>query len=427
MNPFHHKKRAARESLPVSRRRFLQSGLALGSMAALSPNVWLRSALASAAGPPRNLVVIELFGGNDGLNMIVPYGVNGGTYYSEFRGSIAIPEPQVLKVPASNVVGFHPSLEKLKDHFLAGRLAVAQGVGYPQPSFSHEFAQQIWAKGDPTGAAASSWLARMVDLHPASFPVAADLFDHLTPALQGATELVPALESASGFDFPYDEWYPGDADNLRATYETIVAGTGAMGGSLGAVSGTSTEMLSLVDAFAGIPEPALVGSYPNAYFSSALQLALQLLSSGLGTRIVHLGYGGFDTHSDQNIDGYHANLLQTLSEGLDAFHTDLTALGLADSTLVVVYSEFGRTVYENGSRGTDHGTVAPVLIFGNSVLGGFVTSHPTMDPTMLSPEGELPMTTDFRDVFGTIVSRWLQEDPAIAFPGQSLNDLGFLA
>lgn len=409
-----------------TRREFLRRGSFVVPAAALFPGFLARSVQASAGGGGAVLILVDLQGGNDGLNTLVPFGVNGGTYYSEFRPTLAVPEASLLKLNAE--VGLHPSLAELKAHYDAGRVAVLQGVSYPNPSFSHEVAEKIWGKGVLDPQATTGWLARLLNLSPPpSFPCALDVDGSLSFVFEGADQFVPAFTGLWGFKFPYDGQHWSDKGNRRAAYEACVGASAASGAAATAAMGdTALGVLSLIDTVQGMPEYAHVGQYPNHSFSNHLKLVATLLNANLGMNVFRVRLGGFDTHSDQDLNGYHAGRLALLSQGLDALHADLQNLGLASNAVFVVYSEFGRTVYENGSGGTDHGTVNPVFVFGDPVVGGVVGAHPSMDPGALDGDGEPPMTTDFRDVFGTVASRLLGASVAQVLPGHSFTDLGFL-
>jgi uncharacterized protein (DUF1501 family) len=413
----------------MTRRGFLKTGVCTLSAAALGPGILLRSVAGAQGAPPRNLLLVELDGGNDGLNTVVPWAVDGGAYYSEYRPTLSVPESSVLKVPGTPV-GFHPSLAELKIHYDAGRLAVVQGVSYPNPNFSHDYSMRIWHTGLPASPGQEGWLARYLNLHPTpAFPAALEVFDRRT-LLTGETDgFLPAADSFDDVAFPSDGFHPGDAQNRKSAYAAIAAGAESLPDPLGSIAATSSGLLDLIDAFSAIAPVPYVGTYPAGRFGRSLRLVVRLLVGNVGLRIFHLGYGGFDTHDDQNAGGFHAGLLATLSQGLNALHADLVANGLADDTLVVVFSEFGRTVYENGSHGSDHGSVNPVFVFGNGVNGGFATPHPSLDPGALTPDGEPAMVADFRDVFGTVLLRWLEETPSnlgSILPGHAVSDLGFL-
>ena len=245
--------------------------------------------------------------------------------------------------------------------------------------------------------------------------------------IAGSGTLVPAIKSVSEFVLPYDSKYSGDKTNRRDAYEAMANGlTSSPDGNTAAVADTMLDILGLVDTFKTIPAYTPVATFPNNSFGKAMKLVAQLLKANLGVRYFHVSYGGFDTHSDQETNNYHTARLQTISDGLDALYSDLAGLGLADDTIFVVYTEFGRTVYENGSKGTDHGTIVPMLVLGNGVIGGLTTPHPSMDPANLTSSKQPPKVVDFRDVWGTILEKWLGGTAATIFPGYGFTDLGFL-
>jgi len=413
--------------MTFSRRQFLKLA-ALPAAATLLTRPMLRAMFAPANGGVRNLVLVDLRGGCDGLNVVVPFGVNGGTYSSVFRKSLAIPAGLVL--PISAEIGLNPQMTELKGHYDAGRLAIVQGVSYPEPNFSHEVAQTIWQTGDTSGFGAQGWLARHLAAQGGgATPTAVAVEDTLTLLLDGSGGFVPAFTDTGQFVFPSDPYHDEDKANRRAAYEAIASGlAGSSKPGLAAMSATSAGLLELIDAFAAMPGFVHVGAYPaDNSLSDQLRLVAELMNGGLGLRYFHLPYGGWDTHADQEKADYHSQRLGGLSAALHAFWQDLVALGQADNTLVVVFSEFGRTVKQNGSKGTDHGTVNPVLILGNGAVGGLITPHPSMDPDALTEDGELPMVADYRDVFGTVVQDWLGGDAALCFPGHALTGLGFVA
>lgn len=393
----------------------------------LGPKTFLRAAMGSPLAGEHNIVFVELDGGNDGINTVIPYGVNGGTYYTEFRQSIAIPENQILKV--NSEIGFHPAMTALKSHYDAGRLAVVQGCSYPNPNFSHEVAAGIFDTGTPSTPYGPGWLARYIALQPPpSFPMALDASSsNVNGLLSGSGTLVPGIKSVSEFVLPFDSKYSADKNNRRVAYEAIAnALKSSTQGNTGAIASTSVDIVDLVNVFQTIPSYTPSVPFPNNSFGKALRLVAQMLKANLGTRYFHVSFGGFDTHAEQNVNGYHAARLQTISDGIGALYTNLTALGVMSDTIVVVYSEFGRTVYENGSQGTDHGTIVPMLVLGDAVTGGLTTPHPSMNPGNLTSSKEPPMVTDFRNVWCTILTKWLGGSAAQVFPGFAFTDLGFL-
>ena len=411
--------------MPFSRREFLKLAC-LPAAATLLTRPLLRAMFAPVEGGPRNLVLIDLQGGCDGLNMVVPFGVNGGTYYSEFRKSLAIPQNQLHLLSGS--VGLNPKMTALKSHFDAGRLAVVQGVSYPEPNFSHEIAATIWQSGNVDGFATQGWLARHLAAQGGPAPAAVTVDGTLSLLLDGSGGFVPAFTDKGQFKFPIDPWHWEDGDNRRAAWQAMAANFAASpNAKLASLSSTSGGLLDLIDAFEAMPDMSHVAYPQDSWLAEMLKLVAELLHGGLGLRYFHVPFGGWDTHADQDVDSYHSDRLGEVSACISAFREDLVSAGLAQDTLVVVFSEFGRTVYQNGSKGTDHGSVNPVLVFGDGVNGGLITPHPAMDPDALTDDGELPMVTDFRDVFGSVVQDWLGGDAAVCFPGHALSPLALVA
>ncbi|MBK6938880.1 MAG: DUF1501 domain-containing protein [Planctomycetes bacterium] len=417
--------------MKLDRRDFLRCGLMTGAAATLSTSAFLRTLRAAPGVGGVNLVLIELFGGNDGYNTIVPFGVDGGAYYTLYRGAIAVPENEVLKI-TGQPIGFHPQMGALKALYDQGRVAIVQGVSYPDSSFSHEVAQRDWHSGTPGVLGQTGWLGRYLGLYPApAFPYAAELESQLQLVTAGASGFVPAIPYLDDFTFPIDPYHVEDGANRKSTYLALANAAKLAAGRLGSIAGVGADLLQLIDAFQSVPVFNHVGAYPEHGFADTLKLCARLMNSGLGLQIFHCGLGGFDTHADQNVDGYHGNLLEVLSQSIAALHADLSSVNLASTTVFVVFSEFGRTLYQNGSLGCDHGTVNPVLIVGDPVVGhgGVVNPHVSLDPGNLTEANEAVTAVDFRDVFGTVVKRHLGESGAnlaAVFPNHTVTDLGFL-
>ena len=416
--------------MSLTRRQFLQNA-ALSVPAAMLTARGLGGGVMAAPlpGQARNLILIELTGGNDGLNTLPPWGYPA--YYQVFRPTIAIPSPQVLRVPGQSV-GFNPALASLKAHFDAGRLALIQGVSNPNPSRSHQNARFDWQSGTPGTQKRGGWLARYLNLLPASAgPVAFDQFYSQTLLMNGATSFVPNFRYIMEVNFPGNTWYHADQAARRTAYARMGAGlaTGTLPVNIAAL--TASNEMSLITAMQTVPQMTYTGVYPAGLFGLRLQQIARLINANAGYRFFHVGMGGFDSHASQNVHNEHGVRLKTLSDSIGALYDDLNAIGVASDTLIVIYSEFGRTVYENSAFGTDHGTVNPVMVLGGAgVKGGFTNPHPIVDPAYLDPlTSELQMQVDNRDVFGTILMRWLglsQADANTVFAGHAVNDLGFL-
>lgn len=407
----------------IGRRELLKRGGWLGAVA-LGHGAFLRSLLAAEGGSKRNLVFVELDGGNDGLNTIVPFGVDGGLYSTLYRPLLQVPAETLL--PLDDALGFHPRLAPLMPQWDAGRMAAIVGVGSPLPTFSHDFAKKVWATGDPTGATATGWFGRYLASQSATKPRAFDVARFADPMFAGAKQFVPAFPGLDSLKFPVDKKHPGDAAARRKAFLAMHAQLAAEDSMSGAIASTAEELVGVIDDYSKLKPLDHALPYPSHPVGDALALVARLLLSKLGLRFHHVAFEGFDTHAAQNLGFLHEQKLDVLARALAAFQADLDANGLAQDTLVVVYSEFGRALFENASLGTDHGTAGPVIVLGNGVAGGRYGEHPSLAPEHLSPIQEMVATVDYRDVLGTVAMRWLQADPGPLFPGHAVADLGFL-
>lgn len=391
---------------------------------AVGPNLLVKSALANSlaastsSSTDRVLVVIQLAGGNDGLNTIVPYGSN--LYYGD-RPNIGVEADKVLHL--DGMVGFNPNLTAVKGLYDQGKVAVVQGVGYPNPDLSHFRSTQIWESGDPTGLSKTGWLGRWLDatITSTSSPFTAVALGPTVPMTLLSTRVpVTSIESVNRFKFlvsqdnsnlilkAYEKMY-GPSKETLPPYIGLVrqAGVNAEQG-VQDLHGISINYKSSVQ-------------YPNTPFARDLQLVAQMISSNLGTRIFHVTLGGFDDHVAEVLT--HANLMKQLGDGVAAFYQDLQALGKADQITMMTFSEFGRRVKENAGRGTDHGTAAPVFVIGGNVKGGLYGTDPILSD--LDSDGNLKYGIDFRSVYGTLVDGWLGGSSAKVLGG-SFDRLPFL-
>ncbi|HEX8203308.1 MAG TPA: DUF1501 domain-containing protein [Isosphaeraceae bacterium] len=409
--------------MSTNRREFLKSSLGastLVSMGATTVPGFLGRSAHAAAGTKANdrvLVVVQLLGGNDGLNTVVPHGLDGYV-----RGR------RVLRLPAGGVhaitreVGLHPGMGQMAKLLEDGRLAVVQGVGYPNPDRSHFRSMEIWETArTETGALETGWLGRALDAHPAA-PGADTPALHvgaraLPLALKSKRTEVPTLERLDGFRLQV----PGDATRA-AMHEVAQIERASADPLLGFLRRTT---LAAYDSSRRLEE--LVGSrggpskYPNFGLARRLELIAQLIQAGFGTRFYYTALDGFDTHANQL--GTHAALLTELSDSVAAFHADLARAGQADRVALVSFSEFGRRVSENASAGTDHGAAAPVFVVGPVARAGLVGEHPSLDDL---DDGDLRHHTDFRRVYAALLERWLGL-PAAPIVGPGFEPLDLFA
>jgi uncharacterized protein (DUF1501 family) len=364
----------------MERRDFLKIAGA-ASCAVLAP----RFASAQGAAGYRNLLVlVELKGGNDGLNTVVPYA--DAAYYA-LRPRLAIPRDQVLQLDAR--AGFHPSLAPLMPLWQAGELAIVQGIGYASPNLSHFRSIEIWDTASRSEEYLSDgWLARAFAAHPAPRSFAAD------GVAVGSADLGPlAGAGARAVALANTEQFLRQAKMAQPVQ--VAQGNRAL-----------THLLKVeadvAQAAAGLQgNHAFRTEFPQGPFGQAVRTAAQVVASNAGVAAVRLTLNGFDTH--QNQAGLHANLLRQLAEGLVALRSALAELGRWDSTLVVTYAEFGRRAQENGSSGTDHGTANVHFALGGRVKGGFLGAAPRLDRL---EDGNLVHAVEFRSVYATVLERW---------------------
>ncbi|HEX8875165.1 MAG TPA: DUF1501 domain-containing protein [Phycisphaerales bacterium] len=417
-----------------TRRSFLTSGLTLASTAWTIPAFlgssadamakMLGAGLSSAPGvdDDRILVVIQLSGGNDGLNTVIPFGM--GEYYKA-RGGIGVKADQVLKLSGADGVGLHPRMTALKELFDEGMLSVVQGVGYPNPNRSHFKSMDIWQTAD-TDATGDGWLGRYYDSEccgygkgesgqveksdkPASMDPAISIGRNAPLALQGRSAKPVAFESAELFRWSGEDIH----EALREPYHDLNR-RGSVEGSEGGNTNADFLMRTALDAQISsekirkaVAQKPLVG-YPGNELGRQLQMVGSMIRAGLKTRVYYVTLGGFDTHSGQGgAQGRHGNLLANFADSLRAFYKDLKAQNNDGRVLTVTFSEFGRRVAQNASGGTDHGTAAPMFICGPMIRPGVIGDHPSLNDL---DQGDLKYKIDFRSVYAGVLEQWLQAD-----------------
>jgi uncharacterized protein (DUF1501 family) len=369
---------------PATRRDFFRT-LPLISLAPTVPGFIAN--LARAASPEhdgRILVVIQLDGGNDGLNTVVPYGDEA---YANNRKSLKLAKETLVKV--SDGIGLHQAMGQAGKLLESGRLGIVPGVGYPNPSRSHFVSMAIWqtARRDVEEHGGPGWLGRSLDSNPGS----SSLFvgaDSIPVAIRGRRALVSSLERLE--DLTFD----------RALARPAVSPTG---GDLAAFVQRSTlDAYASSDRLAELAKDRSSARYPDTGLANRLKLVARLIKGGYDSRVFYTLQRGYDTHSQQL--GTQFGLLGELSGALKAFLDDLEQAKLADRVLVLCFSEFGRRVAENESAGTDHGAAGPVLLAGPAVKPGLLGTYPSL--TDLA-DGDLKPTVDFRSVYATILDHWL--------------------
>jgi uncharacterized protein (DUF1501 family) len=400
----------------IDRRLFLQSGFAaLGSSVLVTQSPF---ALASTArrlddrrlpfDNGRRLVVVQLRGGNDGLNTVVPY--TDGAYYA-MRPSLAVTSGDVL--PVDQTSGFHPAFAPLLPWWQTGRMAVVQGAGYPGPDLSHFRSEAIWYTADPMVATTDGWLGRWHAALASPSPVGLTTVGALpSPGLTAVGYVPAAIQDPDSFGFDLVSPIPQDSALRRQLLRDGFTHGAAGGDLLAEVAGTGLAADAIVDLVATVPpEDVPPVSYPATALGADLTTAARLLAADLGTRVVWVTTGGFDTHADQ--DDTHTALLSDVASSVAAFLTDLEARDLSSRTAVLIWSEFGRRPQENGSLGTDHGAAAPAFLLGDPVAGGMIGAQP--DLTSLDWGGNPRFDIDFRSIYETVLAEHLGVDPRMVF------------
>lgn len=369
----------------INRRDFI--ALAGGVSVALATRPGLA---APSAGPnwDRALVLIELKGGNDGLNTVVPY---ADPAYGRLRPNIGVERDEVVQL--DDRLGLNPGLKPLLEPWKAGELGVVLGVGYPDPNRSHFRSIEIWDTASSSDEYLSEgWIARAMakSPRPASFALDAVVVDDNVLPVSG-----PGLRNVVLKDV---ESFVRQSERMQQASASRPANP-ALRHLLKVQGEVHRAALTLRDRMKNAPAPAV--EMPNDALGRHLDLALRLLLSRTPLAVVKVALGGFDTHARQRET--HDRLMRQLGAGLVSFRTALKQAGLWDRVLVMTYSEFGRRAAENGSRGTDHGTAAPHFVMGGKVKGGFHGRQPSLADLS---EGDLRHAVDFRDVYATVAQRW---------------------
>ncbi|SCL52904.1 Uncharacterized conserved protein, DUF1501 family [Micromonospora citrea] len=400
----------------VTRRRFLlASGVTGAAALAAGSGAFAYSRLIGTAeraeGPPaETLVLVTLYGGNDGLNTVIPY---ADPAYHDSRPELAYPPEKTLLL--NETLALNPVMTGLKRLWDDRRLAIVQGVGYPRPDRSHFRSMDIWQTGTPTNPASTGWIGRWLDDIDAPVGTAVSFEPVLPPLLVGRRRIGSCV-SYQGLELP--PWI--DAD-LVADLGQVEPGEPELQARAAAAY---TELLALRQVIRGAGEataapqadmePAIpaTGTGGESALSAQLALVARCVEVGVPTRVYSVSLGGFDTHADEL--STQELLLGQLDAALSSFVDRMAQSEAGRRVTVVVYSEFGRRVRANASDGTDHGTAGPVLVLGQRVAGGLLGEHPSLTDL---DQGDLKATVDFRDVFGSVLESVLQADPSRYFEG----------
>ncbi len=377
----------------------------------------LQSLTQTAANCGKVLVIIQLNGGNDGLNMVIPFDRDAELAIA--RPDILIPTNQVLTLNGNSTTGLNPGMVKLRNMYNDGKVNIVQGVSYPNPNFSHFQAQDIWYTGTTTNPTASTgWLGRQLDISYPGFPngypnatepdpLAIQIGGTLPLSLQGPNinmaynvpnpDYLINVATASPAPAPAND-YGTELTFLRLMKDQSNAYTSRISAAYNAQQTLSTQYV-------------ITGDYYNDYLANQLKIVARLIGGGLNTSVYIVNHAySFDSHTDQVVagntgTGYHANILKILSDAIAGFQDDITLMGKADKVAGMTYSEFGRRVIQNASHGTDHGSGAPVIFFGAKVNPGVIGTSPILP---LNPDGntQVPMQYDYRQLYATVMKQW---------------------
>ena len=412
--------------MAFTRRSLIGRGALLVASGFLAPSFITRTAMAldsaqSVLGPValdpskknRILIVLQLSGGNDGINTLIPF---ADPEYARLRPTLGFASSDVL--PLTDSVGLNPNLAKLKALYDQGKMAVVQGVGYPNPNRSHFRSMDIWHSAHPESFERSGWLGRYVSAcqcaQDNALP-AISVGDQLNTMFWTDTTLVPAVASIGAFSFLTDTKYKNDRTFQMQTLQNIYSQAGNWSAYEGLIRRGTLQ------ALAGSDELQKVAStyqtpvkYPaNNGLANQLKMVAQVIAGNLGTRLFSVSMGGFDTHANQKAN--QDKLLGQLGDAVDAFMQDLTNMKRQDDVTIMTFSEFGRRVKQNGSNGTDHGTAEPMFIIGNAVQGGMYGTYPSLSD--LDNNGDLKFNADFRSVYAGILRDVVGADPSPILSG----------
>lgn len=413
--------------MSYSRRQFLKSMVGTSTVVSLSPTIPAllgRSALAASRTEQANdtvLVVVQLSGGNDGLNTVVPY---ADDTYARSRATLRLTASDVHKI--DSLLGFHPQMQSFQRLLGDGHLTIVQGVGYPNSDRGHNEALRDWHTAQPGDATCQTgWLGRAIDGvdQPNQTAVTGALIAPipLPLALGAQRAIVPFVRSA-------DQWIlqEGEGDReklLKAVTNTSTDSENPLADHvrLGTIAAHATSR-QVAEILSGADQR---GDYPDFTLAKQLKTIVELICADVGVRIYFAeigggGIGGFDNHANQRDN--HAALLREVSKSITAFVDDLKRARLIDRVLLMTFSEFGRTLSENGRRGTDHGAAAPMFLAGGRLQGGLVGKHPSLTDL----EGDAPRYhTDYRQVYATVLDQWLRFDSQ-AVLGEKYNAIEVL-
>jgi uncharacterized protein (DUF1501 family) len=404
-------------AMTFTRRQFVRGGISAFTIGFAAPRLVTQMAFAQGV-PSRNLVILYLSGGNDALSTLVPY--RDQAYYTR-RPTLGIPAGSVLQIgtdSAGNELGLHPRLTDIHSIFNQGRLAILQRMGYLNSSRSHFQGFDIWGTANPSITAGPGWLGRYLDTLPAPVdPLVGWNTVRETPRpLVARTVGVPAITNPATYSFSSPN-SGNEAVLERAAAVKISSHLPVDRPHVAFVNSTAQAALGTLDRVATVAAYVPSVTYPaNNALALALRAVAGAMNKQIGTKVFWVQTGGYDTHASQGANqGAYVNLMATLNDAVAAFYVDLSNQGLLGNTLVLLYSEFGRRISENGSAGTDHGAAGVMMAMGGAVRGGLYGTAADLrqdpaNPTLENNASDVRFETDFRTVYATVMDKWLGAD-----------------
>jgi len=412
------------ECLLCTRREFLRASSILAVGAAMP--AFLAKAVAATTeelgGPipgfkdDRILVVVQLGGGNDGLNTLVPF--TDYSYY-RLRPRIGLKDDKLIKLTGD--VALNAKMKAFKDLADQGKLCVVEGVGYPNPNRSHFRSMEIWHTGvDSDRYSESGWIGRYFDNQcgGTAEPVAGVAVGGERPqSFAGQKGFGVAFQDPNSFG-----WTEGQGDAKEKNFRVLNAANETVhNDTLDFLRKVTNNAVLSSDRVREVAKKYKGGiDYPRDPFANSMQTVAKMISGGLPTRIYYVTLTGFDTHANQLVT--HDNLLERFTAGVAAFQRDMELQGNADRVLTMTFSEFGRRVAENASGGTDHGTAAPMFLVGNMLNAGMAGKRPSLTDL---DQGDLKYTTDFRGIYARVLDQWLAADSKLIL-GRAFPQIGLV-
>ena len=436
--------------MAINRRQFIKRSAGAVTVSLVMPKLWLGQAKGQGitAANRKIFVVIQMSGGNDGLNTVVPY--TDGNYYT-LRPTLGFKEAE-LKTPDGNSTilgnapfGLNPALSEIKGLYDSGKVAIVLGVGYPSANLSHFLSTDIWMTANTSGGVGDGWLGKYADqkLVGQSSLSAVNIGGSLPKAFFADKVVVPSISNFNTYTYQTDNRFAGDRNNQINTFHATNHRDFSTGSFEKAIADASIDAVDgaaqLQAAVGGYTSPVV---YPSGngfsnrvvQFANGLKMVAQIATTIEQANVFFVQIGGFDHHSQEigsaadnftdKTVGEHADLLKAFSLGIKTFYDDMAAHNLADNVVLMSFSEFGRRPNENASHGTDHGTSSALFVIGNPVQGGKVYGEqPSL--TDLDNARNLKFKVDFRSVYATILDKWLGADSKSILGGQFEN-IGFL-